>query len=56
MMFNMVMEHNHLIQDSTLYHQVDDMILEATRLMKILKHTQKVCSFQYIWKERQTYS
>ena len=27
----------HLIQDSTLYHQVDDMILEATRLIENIK-------------------
>ena len=27
----------HLIQDSTLYHQVDDMIFEATRLIENIK-------------------
>ena len=27
----------HLIQDSTLYHQVDDMIIEATRLIENIK-------------------
>ena len=43
----------HLIQDSTLYHQVDDMILEATRLMKILKHTQK-SMFISVYLERKT--